>query len=135
MTDWEIPLRVDQGPLALAVLRKSPYHHHQTVKEPGVPPALAGKYAAQEFFVVPLVVKDRATGVILVDNQASGRPLEPERLHVLQMFATQAALVLENAHLYSTIETNNRELLLIRERMLESRPAGRLEQPGLGHGP
>jgi signal transduction histidine kinase len=120
VTDWEIPLRVDQGPLALAVLRKSAYHHHQTVKEPGLPPALAGKYAAQEFFVVPLVVKDRATGVLLVDNQASGRPLEPERLHALQMFATQAALVLENAHLYFTIETNNRELLLIRERMLES---------------
>ena len=36
------------------------------------------------------------------------------------MFATQAALVLENAHLYSTIEANNRELLLIRERMLET---------------
>ena len=120
VTDWEIPLRVDQGPLALAVLKKSSYHHHQTVKEPGLPPALAGKYTAQEFFVVPLVVKDRATGVILVDNQASGRPLEPERLYALQMFATQAALVLENAHLYFTIETNNRELLLIRERMLES---------------
>ena len=120
VTDWEIPLRVDQGPLALAVLKKSSYHHHQTVKEPGLPPGLAGKYTAQEFFVVPLVVKDRATGVILVDNQASGRPLEPERLYALQMFATQAALVLENAHLYFTIETNNRELLLIRERMLES---------------
>jgi len=118
--DWEIPLRADQGPLALAVLRKRPYHHHQTVKEPGLPAALEGKYAAQEFFVVPLEVKDRATAVILVDNQASGRPLEPERLDALQMFATQAALVLENAHLYSTIETNNRELLLIRERMLES---------------
>ncbi len=120
VADWEIPLRVDQGPLALAVLRKSAYHHHQTVKEPGVPLVLEGKYAAQEFFVVPLVVKDRATGVILVDNQVSGRPLELERLHALQMFATQAALVLENAHLYFTIETNNRELLLIRERMLES---------------
>jgi signal transduction histidine kinase len=69
---------------------------------------------------VPLVVKDRATGVILVDNQDSGRPLEKEPLDVLQMFATQAALVLENAQLYSTIEANNRELLLIRERMLES---------------
>jgi signal transduction histidine kinase len=118
--DWEIPLWADQGPLALAVLRKAPYHHQQTAKEPGLPPALAGRYTAQEFFVAPLVVKDRATGVIMVDNQASGRPLEPERLHALQMFATQAALVLENAHLYSTIETNNRELLLIRERMLES---------------
>jgi len=120
VAEWEIPLRVDQGPLALAVLRKRPYHHLQIVKEPGLPPALTGKYAAREFFVVPLMVKDRATGVILVDNQDSGRVLESEPLHVLQMFATQAALVLENAHLYSTIETNNRELLLIRERMLES---------------
>ncbi|MFA4903705.1 MAG: GAF domain-containing protein [Desulfobaccales bacterium] len=120
VSDWEIPLRADQGPLALAVLRKVPYHHHETVEGPGVPPALGGKYTAQEFFVVPLVVKDRTTGVVLVDNQASGRPLESEPLHVLQMFATQAALVLENAHLYSTIEANNRELLLIRERMLES---------------
>jgi two-component system sensor histidine kinase HydH len=119
VSNWDIPLRPDQGPLALAVLRKTAYHH-QSAKESGLPPALAGQYAAQEFFVVPLVVKDRATGVILVDNQASGRPLESERLHALQMFATQAALVLENAHLYSTIETNNRELLLIRERMLES---------------
>ena len=53
VADWEIPLQADQGPLALAVLRKSPYHHHQTVKEPGLPPVLAGKYAAQEFFVHP----------------------------------------------------------------------------------
>lgn len=56
----------------------------------------------------------------MVDNQSSGRPLEPEPLHALQMMATQAALMLENAHLYSTIEANNRELMLIRERMLES---------------
>ena len=120
VADWELPLRPDQGPLALAVLRKQPYHYRQNGPEPGLPASLLGKYAPGEFFVVPLVVKDQATGVIVVDNQDSGRPLESEPLHVLQMFATQAALVLENAHLYSTIEANNRELLLIRERMLES---------------
>ena len=38
-------------------------------------------------------------------------------------------------HLYSTIEANNRELLLIRERMLESDRMAAFEQPGLGHGP
>jgi two-component system sensor histidine kinase HydH len=118
--DWEIPLRPDQGPLALAVLRKQSYHYQETLQEPGVPAALADKYTAQEFFAVPLLVKDRTTGVIVVDNQASGRLLEPEPVHVLQMLAAQVALVLENAHLYSTIEANNRELLLIRERMLES---------------
>ncbi len=119
VTDWEIPLRADQGPLALAVLQKQPYHYHHP-QEPGLPPALQQKFNSQEFFMMPLVAKDRATGVILVDNKESGRPLESEPLHVLQMFATEAALVVENAQLYSTIEANNRELLLIRERMLES---------------
>jgi two-component system, NtrC family, sensor histidine kinase HydH len=118
--DWEIPLRADQGPLALAMLRKQSFHHHRNVKESGRPPGLEGKYEAQEFFVVPLIVKDRATGVLLVDNEPTARPLEAEPVHVLQMLATEAALVLENAHLYSTIEANNRELLLMRERMLES---------------
>jgi signal transduction histidine kinase len=114
VADWQIPLRPDCGSLALAVLQQRTFHIHQ--RETGTPAALD----AQEYFITPLVVKDRAIGVILVDNQDSGRPLEPEPLHVLQMLATQAALVLENARLYSAIEANNRELMLIRERMLES---------------
>jgi signal transduction histidine kinase len=120
MPSWQIPLRPDQGALALAILQMRPYHYPQPPGVGGLPSGLEGQYEAQEYFVVPLVVKDRATGVIVVDNQASGRPLEEEPLHALQMLATQAALVLENAQLYSTIEANNRELLLIRERMLES---------------
>jgi two-component system sensor histidine kinase HydH len=118
--EWRIPLRPDQGALALTVLQKRPFHVHGPPPETSRPQALPPKFLAPEFFVVPLVVKDRATGAIMVDNRTSGRPLEEEPLHVLQMFSTQAGLVVENAHLYSTIESNNRELLLIRERMLES---------------
>jgi signal transduction histidine kinase len=119
MEDWQIPLRSDQGPLALTVLQKRPYHI-QGIAVEALSRALPADFIASEFFVVPLMAKDRTTGVIMVDNGASGRPLEEEPLHVLQMFSTHAGLVVENAHLYSTIEANNRELLLIRERMLES---------------
>jgi two-component system sensor histidine kinase HydH len=118
--DWQIPLRSDQGALALTVLQKRPYHVKGPSAESNRSIALPPQFTASEFFVAPLVVKDRATGVLMVDNGASGRPLEEEPLHVLQMFSTQIGLVVENAHLYSTIEANNRELLLIRERMLES---------------
>jgi signal transduction histidine kinase len=118
MADWQIPISPGLGAMAEAVLQMRPIH--QPYQPSSLSPAWPGKFDAKEYFVVPLVVKDRATGVIVVDNQASGRPLEPEPLHTLQMLATQAALVLENAHLYSTIESNNRELMLIRERMLES---------------
>jgi two-component system sensor histidine kinase HydH len=118
--DWQIPLRPDQGALALTVLQKRPYHVKGPAADSSRSIALPPPFTASEFFVAPLVVKDRATGVLMVDNGASGRPLEEEPLHVLQMFSTQIGLVVENAHLYSTIEANNRELLLIRERMLES---------------
>jgi two-component system sensor histidine kinase HydH len=121
VSDWQVPVRADQGPLALAVLQRRTYHYRAAEKSSlGNPATLEGKITAQEFFLVPLMVKDRVTGVLMVDNQNSGRPLESEYLHLLEMLATQAALVLENAHLYSTIEANNRELMLIRERMLES---------------
>jgi two-component system sensor histidine kinase HydH len=120
VADWQVPLQPDQGALALTVLQKRAHHMQGTAPEGKRPPALPPGFEAPDFFVAPLMSKDRATGVILVDNGASGRPLEEEPLHVLQMFSTQAGLVVENAHLYSTIEANNRELLLIRERMLES---------------
>jgi signal transduction histidine kinase len=119
ITDWQIPISPGLGATAQAVLRRRPVHQHPSTRGDTADP-LQKNFDAQEYFVVPLVVKDRATGVIMVDNQASGRPLESEPLHALQMLATQAALMLENAHLYFTIEANNRELMLIRERMLES---------------
>ena len=120
VSDWQIPISPGLGAMAQAVLRMRPVHQHPSHPQAGTASSLGYSFDAPEYFVVPLVVKDRATGVIVVDNQLSGRPLEPEPLHALQMLATQAALMLENAHLYSTIEANNRELMLIRERMLES---------------
>lgn len=120
VADWQVPISPGLGATAQAVLRRRPVHQHPSQPRADIDDPLQKNYDAQEYFVVPLVVKDRATGVIMVDNQASGRPLESEPLHALQMLATQAALMLENAHLYFTIEANNRELMLIRERMLES---------------
>ncbi|MEJ2071474.1 MAG: GAF domain-containing protein, partial [Syntrophobacterales bacterium] len=120
VADWQIPISPGLGAMAQAVLRRRPVHQHPSQPRTDTAVPWQKNFDAQEYFLVPLVVKDRATGLIMVDNQASGRPLEPEPLHALQMLATQAALMLENAHLYSTIEANNRELMLIRERMLES---------------
>ncbi len=120
VSSWQIPISPGLGAMAQAVLRLRPVHQHPSQPQSGTAAPWQQSFDAQEYFVVPLVVKDRASGVIVVDNQASGRLLEPEPLHALQMLATQAALMLENAHLYSTIEANNRELMLIRERMLES---------------
>ncbi len=60
------------GPGGAAQAARSPSPFREASRPAAPWPA---KLRALEFFVVPLVVKDRATGVIVVDNQASGRPL------------------------------------------------------------
>ncbi|MBM4295128.1 MAG: GAF domain-containing protein, partial [Deltaproteobacteria bacterium] len=65
---WEIPLQA-QGPMITAALHKRPYHHH-TGQVQELSPELRKYYSPPEFSMVPLVVKDRVTGVILVDNEA-----------------------------------------------------------------
>jgi GAF domain-containing protein len=92
--DWKIPLSFDQGSIALSVLQNLPYL--QPKEESGLSPALEGKYDAQEYFVMPLMVKDKVTGVIIVDNQSSGRPLRSESLAALQTFAPSVNQHLED---------------------------------------
>lgn len=117
---FQVPLREDQGILARTVLQKKPFLITHAERDPRVNQELRAKYGVSEFMSVPLLAKDQAIGVIVVDNQRSQRTIQPEDVQVLTMFANQAALAIENSHLYATIETNNRELSLIRERMLES---------------
>ena len=73
------------------------------------------------FADVPLIAQGRPIGVLGVDRKYSRRPLEPATVELLQLFAGQAALAIENARLYeeqrlsaqhleSTVETRTREL-------------------------
>jgi len=108
----EIPLQDNHGVLARSVQKKKSIHVKQEVADPQV--------QAQEFLSLPLLVKDKVIGIVVVDNHITKRPITEEDIHFISMFANQAAYALENSRLYATIEANNRELTLMRERMLES---------------
>jgi len=58
---------------------------------------------SQVFANVPLVVQGRAIGVLGADRKHSRRPLSPSTLDLLQLFATQAALAIEQARLYEEV--------------------------------
>ncbi len=115
-----IPLQQDQGILAQTVLLKKPFHIVHADTHPQVNQQVREKLTGQEFVTVPLLAKEEAIGVILVDNNQSQRPFKDEDVHFLTMFANQAALAIENSRLVETIEASSKELTLIRERMLES---------------
>jgi two-component system, NtrC family, sensor histidine kinase HydH len=115
-----ILLQKDQGIVAQTVLLKKPFHILNANSNPEVNQQVREKLTGQEFVTVPLLAKEDAIGVILVDNNVSKRPLKDEDVHFLTMFANQAALAIENSRLVETIEASSKELTLIRERMLES---------------
>ncbi len=58
---------------------------------------------SQVFAIVPLVVQGRAIGVLGVDRKRSRRPLDDATIEMLQPFATQAALAIEQARLYEIV--------------------------------
>jgi len=53
-----------------------------------------------EFASVPLIVKDKVIGVILVDNIYTEKPICEDNLKTLMIFANQVAVALENSRLY-----------------------------------
>ena len=58
-------------------------------------------YTTRDLLVVPMVVKDRVTGVLEVLNKRDGSPFAWEDLELLSAFAGQAAVAIENARLYT----------------------------------
>ena len=61
------------------------------------------------FLAVPLVRKDRLIGGLLVRRRAPGQ-FEKKTVELLQTFATQSALAIQNARLFREIEEKGREL-------------------------
>ncbi len=62
------------------------------------------------FLGTPLVTKGRTVGILAVDNRLSGRDVEPGDGPLLYTVGNIIAAAIENARLYTEIETQNREL-------------------------
>jgi len=58
-------------------------------------------FVTRALLVVPLVFKSSVTGVIEVINRKDGRPFSQEDQSLLMAFASQAAIAIENARLYT----------------------------------
>lgn len=115
-----VSLEPAEGVLALTVIEKRPYRIADAVSHPLVPRGLHESLKADCFATVPLVAKDKAIGVILVDNVFTRRPITDRDLRFLTMFANQAALAIENAIIHSNLETMNRDLRAMHDQLVQS---------------
>jgi signal transduction histidine kinase len=73
---------------------------------------------ATSFAAAPLVAGGKSLGIIIVDNPQSGKPINHDDLHFLQLFANQAGMAIENSMLYNRIEEAHSSLREARERLI-----------------
>ncbi|MDD5559117.1 ATP-binding protein [Candidatus Methylomirabilis sp.] len=83
----------------------------------GVPPELRVQppydkvtaLRSRNFVVLPLISRRRSVGVLAADNAVSRKPIAPQ-FDLLRIFASQAAVAIENAQLFQEVEETNRQL-------------------------
>ncbi|WP_193198336.1 hybrid sensor histidine kinase/response regulator [Nostoc sp. MG11] len=68
----------------------------------------------------PIVHQSKLIGILYLENSLIDGAFTPERLEVLQLLSSQAAISIENARLYNDLEESNRTLeAKVEERTLE----------------
>ena len=80
------------------LLTNHPYDDPRGMQVPGTP-----KEEAETLIMAPLKVRQRTMGVMTVRRTGADRPFLQNDLEILIAFAAQAAIALENAHLYGQI--------------------------------
>lgn len=65
---------------------------------------LAARVAVRDAVWVPLIAKGQAMGVLAVFDRVDEQPVAEEDAEVLQLYANQAAVAIENARLYERVQ-------------------------------
>jgi len=66
----------------------------------------------KSFLVIPMIARGRTVGVLAADNRASRAPIPAHTADLLQTFAAQAAVAVENARLFQEIQEKSQQLEL-----------------------
>jgi predicted ATPase/signal transduction histidine kinase/DNA-binding NarL/FixJ family response regulator/tRNA A-37 threonylcarbamoyl transferase component Bud32 len=68
----------------------------------------------------PIIHQSKLIGILYLENNLTTKAFTPERLEVLQLLSSQAAISIENARLYNDLEAYNQTLeVRVEERTLE----------------
>jgi GAF domain-containing protein len=114
----EIPIGFDRIPLnrnwsaGCAVLDDKPVHVHDllaAVEEFPEGQAMAARLGHRTMLTVPLTKEGGAIGSLTIRRQEM-QPFSPDQISLLQTFADQAVIAIENARLLAELETRNRDV-------------------------
>ncbi|HID08018.1 MAG TPA: GAF domain-containing protein, partial [Armatimonadetes bacterium] len=105
-----IPLDNKDDPLVQCLYSREIQKLSQPINCPTLHPRLRELFGETEVVCVPLIAKNKPLGLITADNAFSGQPITPEEIELLRLFATPAALAIDNARAYQQLEQRASEL-------------------------
>ncbi len=93
-----VPLVFNEAnPLPRELRLRPPYSELQAIR-------------TKSFVVIPMIARGRAVGLFTADNKWSGQPIPPPTVDLMQVFASHAAVAIDNARLFQEIEDKGRQL-------------------------
>src|SRR5690242_19995944 len=107
------PLHPGEGATGRAAETRTPtqvadLHQEQEFATPGMRPILQ-RLGYQSLLAVPLLLDQKLLGALTIYRRQTGT-FAPEIVNLLQTFATQSVLAIQNARLFREIEAKGREL-------------------------
>jgi signal transduction histidine kinase/CheY-like chemotaxis protein len=101
----------DKSSIGRAAATRAPFQIPDLLNEPSYPMRVIQKAGFRALLCVPLLREDRIIGGLVVRRKAAGE-FPREILDLIQTFATQSALAIQNARLFREIEDKGRQLEL-----------------------
>jgi PAS domain S-box-containing protein len=104
--EWmqQVRIRLGDGVVGMVAQRREGLIVNDYQHSPYAHPLVIEHVAATATLAEPLLYRDRLVGVIVLDNRGTARFFTNEDLELFSLFAAQAAIAIENARLYETLE-------------------------------
>jgi signal transduction histidine kinase len=96
--------------VARSVFEKQPFIIPDASQDPRVNPILKEKFNLHSLVVIPLLVKEKALGVIAADHVEPGKNVTRETLESVITFAQQAGLAIHNAFRYQELKNFSQQM-------------------------
>jgi two-component system, NtrC family, sensor kinase len=102
-------LRIGEGAISEAVERRMPIQIPDTQNDPSATLDIIMRAGFRALLIVPLLSTDRIVGALVVRRKQPGE-FPKSTIELLQTFAAQSVLAIQNARLFESVESRTREL-------------------------
>jgi len=114
-----LPLDLNDSALARAALTGQVVFVADPLGEDGSGAVLAEALQLGPYLCAPLLGRERALGVLVVDNQLSAEEITPARRRFLELFVSHAGGAVENSMLVQRLEGAHHDLRETQERLIQ----------------